>query len=352
MKVAKCAPRTTAHNAPTSEDGNIDTRSAAGFRERFPYTGVFPDRNGSPQQSAATQILPCQSPCSILSNVDLYDQSFRPAVQQIVVESASLLDEAGLEIPESLELTVGREESSYNEEKIEIAAWQIDKDESPTKRDLLVAFLHEYGHPVFRKNFASRTGERIEENMSDVAEKGFWPTIQFLMDSVREKRAPDLRSKALDRIENAIGTPGRTSWFRLTSAYTELFSDTLAVLQLNDGAAVRWTDGDSRRDFTLDHRRNEVTSSEVHVVLAPTRSVIWEMHKKYPALRSGHILRALFDAICSEATRRQQSGQLALPPRELNDRLIAAFQREMEPYVAPHLGQRACDSEGPMSRNP
>lgn len=338
MEVAKRPIKAISDQLQSSRAGNVEARSVVRSRARFPYKGVFPDsdRIGSAKPNTATRVLPCKAPCPILSNVDLYDPSFRPAVQQAMVESASLLEDAGLEIPEKVELKVGRTESSHEKGKIEIAAWQIEKDESATKRDLLVTFLHEYGHEVFHKNFSSRTRERIDESMSDVTQNGFGPTVQFLMDSVRQRRAPDFRSRALDRIENAVGTPGRTSWFRLTSAYAELFCDTLVVLQLDDGAAVRWTVGDARLDFTLDHRQDPPTSSEVHVVLAPTRSAIWEIRKTYPALRDGHILRALFDAICSESTKRQQAGELAVSPEDLNDRLIAAFHRELQPYLGYH----------------
>lgn len=127
-------------------------------------------------------------------------------------------------------------------------------------------------------------------------------------------------------------------------AYSELFSDIIAVLHLKDGRAARdplfnSADGELRgdnyssrlRDFTENHQLENWQYEGPYALLSPTRSWLWDSYLEVPRVyrESGHFLKAVIDTIGHQMMFRLNNIDLYQTPEKINQDFINDFKKRI-----------------------
>ena len=209
----------------------------------------------------------------------------------------------------------------------------ISKKSKNFKKTIIPVFIHEFGHSVFYHNLKNqKLLFQIIQDFKMVSKKKLFGAKQNIYDQTIMRK------------------------FSLLSEYNELFSDTFAVLLINDLDAISTAltlnnttishagnknkVSSLHRSFSYDGNEKSIwkSSTSLHNLYAPTRYFIGKSFKTIKKeigveAAKGKILKAVFDGITSEMHLRLSDDKLfnltgkSSFVKDQHDDLIEANQR-------------------------
>jgi len=217
------------------------------------------------------------------------------------------------------------------------------------------ALAHEYGHILIHETFPDwipgvyRKIERLKrktlERLKGIGDE----TSEYNADLVRKRTlmlsADDPRTKELAALKKALDA-AEMKYYEVSiysSAYQELFADTVAVALEGDGKAIyrtlhRTGTKDpiktklaNARDFTRKYSVSRWRATQKHVYFSPTRAYLWKHYLSNPEFRRQpqEIVRKLYLAIRREFLDLYSTGKLEkISPSDANRRMIEAIERQ------------------------
>jgi len=264
-----------------------------------------------------------------------------------------LISEIGIPTEFTLSITQHNSSLAYFpvfDELIATVQLMNPMDRSLKSKELTLSTLvHEYGHVIFFHNLpwwneyrAYADGEllivqereTLRLKIKELEQKAHG---EFSSDSQNELATTQLQfENTYEKLVKSLekGKVFKDILMPITGPYTELFSDLLAVINFRDGTIMSKAINSNRAgekeaiDFTLKHDAVTWTDNEVHCILSPTRSYLWNSIKKIKSESEMVIfLRTVYDVMVSEISMRYEKSEISLSPKEINIRLLEALAR-------------------------